>query len=301
MLLSSSIKNLLTRFDPETAIRMMAKAGFDAMDFSFTGKSYAAKYCGPDANTPAFRDYLRGLRAQAEDAGVPFLQAHAPAPSSSIDPLTNRERFDAIVVAMRNSSCLGIPKIVVHPVQHLTYAEDGVPERLFEMNLEFYKRLEPYCEEYNIKIAVENMWQRAADRRISHSTCSRPAEFARYVDALDSEWFIGCLDIGHAYLVDEDPAAFIEHLGGTRLKALHVHDVDGVHDSHTIPYQGKVDWESVMAALARIGYEGELTYEAVCFLDKTPDAAYPSGLSHMAEIGRYLISRFEAYRRELAK
>ena len=301
MILSSSIKNLLTRFDLETAIRMMASAGFDAIDFSYTGKSYAAKYCGPDTDSAAFRDYLKDMRALAEELGISFVQAHAPVPSSSLDPTRSRACYDAIVRSIRNASYLGIPKIVVHPVQHLTYAEAGVPERLFEMNVEFYNSLKPYCEEYGIRIAVENMWQHDANRKIIHSTCSTPAEFARYVDALDSKYFIGCLDIGHAFLVGEDPATFIESLGASRLKALHVHDVDGVLDNHTVPYQGKVDWESVMHALARIGYTGEMNYEAEGFLAKAPNEVYPSGLRHIAEIGRYLISRFEAYSKELGK
>lgn len=298
MILSTSIKNLLSRFDPETAIRMMSQAGFDAIDFSYTGKVYSAKYCGPDTDSPAFRDYLKGLRAMAEDAGVPFVHAHAPMPSSSLDPIRDKECFDAIVRSIRNSSYLGISKIVVHPVQHLTYAEPGVPERLFEMNVEFYNRLKPYCEEYNMQVAVENMWQRDENRKISHSTCSRPAEFQRYVDALDSKWFIACLDLGHARLVDEDPAAFIEALGGSKLKSLHVHDVDGVHDNHTLPYQGVIDWESVMRALAKIDYEGEFNYEAVCYLDKTPNELLLAGMRHMVEVGRYLISRYETYRTE---
>jgi len=115
---------------------------------------------------------------------------------------------------------------------------------------------------------------------------------------LNSEWFIGCLDIGHAYVVDEDPASFIESLGANRLQSMHLHDVDGINDNHTLPYQGKIDWESVMRALARIGYTGELNYEAVCFLEKAPSQVYRSGLCHMVEVGRYLISRFEAYQKE---
>ena len=55
------------------------------------------------------------------------------------------------------------------------YADRGVPEKLFGINMEFYRRLIPYCKEYNIRVAVENMWQ--YPRTVSHSTCSKPEEF----------------------------------------------------------------------------------------------------------------------------
>ncbi len=298
MLLSSSIKNLLERFDLETAINMMADAGFDAIDFSFSGKSYLEKYCGPETDTPAFRDYFYQMRELARERGITFTQAHAPFSSSYVDPLKTQKRFDEIVRSMRNASYLGIPKIVVHPVQHLTYIEEGVPERLFEMNVEFYNSLKPYCEEYQIRVAVENMWQHIANHKIGHSTCSRPAEFCKYVDALDRKWFIACLDIGHAQIVCEDPAEFIEALGADRLKCLHVHDVDGFLDNHTLPYHGTVNWSRVLRALAKIGFTGDLNYEAEGFLSKAPDAAYPAGLRYMAEIGRSMISEFKKYSAE---
>lgn len=295
MLLSSSIKNLLDRFDLETAIHMMADAGFDAIDLSLSGKSYMHQFCGPETDRPAFRDEMLKLRELAQARGIAFTQAHAPFSSSYVDPQRTKERFDEIVRAMRTASYLGVPKIVVHPVQHLTYIEDGVPERLYEMNVEFYRSLQPYCEEYQIQVALENMWQHIANHKIGHSTCSRPAEFCKYVDALDRKWFIACLDIGHAQVVCEDPAEFIEALGADRLKCLHVHDVDGFLDNHTLPYHGTVNWSQVLRALAKIGFTGDLNYEAEGFLSKAPNAAYLAGLRYMAEVGRAMISEFQGY------
>ena len=86
--------------------------------------------------------------------------------------------------------------------------------------MEFYRSLIPYCEEYNIKVALENMWQ--YPRTISHSTCSRPAEFVKYMDELNNPCFVACLDVGHAMLVKEKPDDMIRALGGQRLQALHM-------------------------------------------------------------------------------
>ncbi len=266
-------------------VDIAAEAGFDALDFSFT----LEKYYDEETDGEQFKKEFIALKEYANGKGVCFNQAHAPFHSSSSDPVWTEKRFFDIVRSMRNASYLGIPVIVVHPIQHLTYNDSGVPERLFELNMEFYKRLLPYCEKYNIQVAVENMWQYVG-KKITHSTCSRPEEFIRYLDELNSEWIVACLDIGHATLVGEKAEDCIRALGQKRLKALHVHDVDGIEDSHTLPYFGIVNWAEVASALKEIGYQGDFTYEAGSFLTNYPKDLVPTGLAYMAKIGKYIVS-----------
>lgn len=288
MLLSAATGMFNPCFSCEEVVELMAQAGFDAIDFSL-GKSEA--FYGEETDSPAFKERFLRLKAMAEERNICFNQGHAPAGSSFPDQARTQRRFEDIVRSIRNASYLGIQILVVHPLQHLPYCEDGVPEQLFEMNVEFYNRLKPYCQEYNVKVALENMWQQPAGLKIDHSTCSRPEEFVRYLDALDDNWFVACLDIGHAVLVSEDPAAFIRKLGAKRLKALHVHDVDGIVDSHTLPYHGIVNWNKVTTALKEIGYEGDFTYEATEFLRNVPAPLILSGARYMADTGRYLINQ----------
>ena len=197
MLLSTSMGGILGRFSCEESIELLAQAGFDAIDFPFFGE----EYYNEETDREAFREYFRKLKALAGEKGLCFNQAHAPTPSSRRDAVKTEKIFQDIVRSMRNASYLGIDTIVVHPMQHLFYYAEGVPEQLFEMNMDFYRRLIPYCEEYGIRVAVENMWQEPGGRKISHSTCSRPEEFIRYVDELNSPWMVACLDIGHEFLV----------------------------------------------------------------------------------------------------
>ncbi len=289
MLISDTISEPLKRFGPERAVDFMADAGFDAMDFYFNSDS---KYYNTDTDEALFRDRFLDLRKRAEDKGIFFNQAHAPYPSSRPDPARTEEIFADIVRSMRNASYLGIPIIVVHPKQHLHYRDAGAPEALFEMNMEFYNRLKPYCEEYGIKIGVENMWQRN-EKKILHSTCSRPAEFVRYLDALDPKWFVGCLDIGHTNLVCEDSADFIRALGHDRLKAIHLHDNDGIQDLHTLPYFGIINWKETMKALKEIDYDGFLTFEIGEVFSKMSDELLLSAYRHMVATGKQLVTMFE--------
>lgn len=289
MKLSANTSRFAKTYGLKKAVDMFADAGFDALDFSeFHEEFYTT------AHDEAF---YRDIRSYAEGRGLYFNQAHAPFPSSYMEDEKTEETFGHIVQGMRNASYLGVRDIIVHPCQHLVYADEGNPEKLFEINMDFYKRLQPYCQELNIRIAVENMWQ--YPKTISHSTCSRPEEFLQYMNELDEKWFVACLDIGHAMLVKEAPHDMIRALGGKYLQALHVHDVDGIQDSHTLPFYGIVNWEKVMKALAEIDYQGELTYEASNFMANVPEALWPDALKYMERVGRHLISRFDAYRAEM--
>ncbi len=273
------------KYSIEELVDMMHAAGFDAIDFSFDAAPFN-KMEGDE-----FKAWLKTIRERAESYGMSFTQAHAPFPSSDADPVKNEEIFQSIVRSMEHASILGVDIIVVHPVQHLNYDEGDNAEKLFEMNMAFYRRLEPYCKKYNIKVALENMYQVPLRRKCMHSTCSRPAEFNRYLNTLNSEWFVGCLDIGHAVLVCEDPANFIRAMGKDRLKCLHVHDVDGANDSHTLPYFGIADWNSITSALKEIGYDGEFTFECGYFFSPLPRELYPAAFCMAAAAGRYLVGK----------
>ena len=282
MILSTKTGFLDKIYGIKDAIAIIADAGFDAIDFSMDSAEY-----GSDVHS---KEYYTELRKYAESKGVYFNQAHGPDGSSFADEERNKKRFQEVIFTIRHAALLGAENIIIHPCQHMDYYKQGNAERLFEYNMEFYRKLIPYCEEYGIKVAIENMWQ--YPKMISHSTCSRPDEFIRYIDELSSEWIVGCLDIGHSVLVREDPAEFIRKLGNKRLKCLHVHDVDGNDDLHTLPYFGITDWESVMSALAEIDYKGDFTYEADGFLQDKPKELLPDFVKLMEKTGRYMIKDF---------
>ncbi len=289
MILSSTFSTVQRHLGSEGAVAFMKEAGFDAVDFSF----FDAEFYTKETDSKASQDFFLHLRALAQEHGIYFNQGHAPFPSSVPDDAETEIIFENIVRSLRNASYLGIPLMVVHPMTHLPYHQDGVPEKLFEMNVAFYNRLLPYAQEYNIKIGVENMFGVLPNRKLVRHVCAAPDEFIRYLDALERDWFVACLDIGHAFVVCEKPADFIRKLGHDRLKALHVHDTDGFADLHTLPYHGKVDWNETAKALQEIEYDGDFTFEAACYLPQFPPELYPYAARLMAETGRYIIRKIE--------
>ena len=288
MILSTSTDVLAKAVGINDAISLIADSGFDAADYTFGA-----------IDTEHDKDFYTNLKKHAEEKGLFFNQAHAPFPSArgkDDDEIV----FNNIAESTKKASYLGIKNIVVHPVHYLSYT-NGNAQRIFELSMDFYKKLIPFSEEYGVKIALENMWefQKAGYKKISHSACSKPLEFLKYLETLNNDCFIACFDIGHATLVCEEHDVFIETLGNKYLKALHVHDVGGFEDDHTLPYFGITNWDKVTKALAKIDYNGDLTYEAGGFFKGKPVQLYPEYLKLMVQTGRFLIKKIEDYKKGL--
>ena len=267
-------------FGIKQTFEIFARAGIEGIDFNLD----TVQYRTGDYD----REFYVDLGNYARECGITVCQAHAPFPSSFPEEEKTAKRFEEIVKSIENASYLGAPMIVVHPCCHLDHSVEGNFEKMFEYNLDFYKRLIPYAEKYGIKIAIENL--------DCDSVTSKPEGLNRLYDTLANPVFTVCFDVGHCLLHAVDPAEAIRAIGERLVGGCtHVHDNFGESDSHTLPYYGGIEWESVMKALADIGYKGDLNYEAAGFLRGLPTELRADGLAYMAKIGHYLIGRFEHY------
>ena len=105
-----------------------------------------------------------------------------------------------------------------------------------------------------------------------------------------------CYDVGHDNISGQNPSESIMKLGST-IACTHIHDNNGDGDHHTLPFYGNIDFEAVMKAFAKIGYEGNLNYEAGYFIKNLPDALKIDAAEYMAKTGKYLIERFNFYKK----
>lgn len=280
MILCTQTDFLAPRVGYHATVDMLAAAGFDALDLSLFDVAQPDGYfSGADALERA-----QQLREYAAARGLSITQAHAPFGAAATEESIRR----AIVIA----ATAGARQIVVHPLHPIPYRNNE--EQLFQENMAYYRSLIPLCEQHGIRVCVENMWQ--YDKRrdyITDAPCSRPEEFIRYLDTLSSPWIIGCLDLGHCGLVGLEPQEMILALGHDRLRALHVHDNDYRHDSHTLPGCGNINWETVTAVLAAIHYDGEFTFEADCFYQNFEPDFWQEAACFLAKRGRNLIAKIE--------
>lgn len=81
------------------------------------------------------------------------------------------------------------------------------------------------------------------------------------------------LDVGHAWVVGEAPAAVVREMGTARLFHLHLEDIrDRVH-YHRVPGDGEIDFAALFAALTEIGYDGAAAVELYTCVDAPEQAA----------------------------
>lgn len=279
MRLSSNVMCFYDVFGIEKTIDIFAQAGFTGIDFNTDLPEYHSEEHG--------EVFYKELRAYAESRGIAFSQAHAPFSSSFVEPEKNEQRFQEIIRGMRHSAWLGAEMIVVHPCCHLDYMVEENREELFRYNLAFYRSLIPYAKEVGIQIAIEN---------IPKSITGTAEGLIRLYEELNDPTFVICYDVGHANRMGINPAEMVLQLG-SRIKCTHVHDNMGNSDSHFLPFQGNIDWESVMQAFADIDYQGDFSYEAGTFVKRVPVEMRALSAKYMADVGHYLMERFEYYRR----
>jgi len=284
MLLSSNMIKIHDAFGIKGMFEVLAKAGFEGIDFNHD----VAEYCSKEHDRAFYED----LAKCAGEKGIAICQAHTAFPPSFLnDEEKTARRFEEIVRGIENAAYMGAPMTVVHPCTHLDCYEGDNFEKMFQYNLDFYRRLAPVARKCGIRLAIENIGR--------HAITNKPEGFCRLYDELDDPVFTVCFDVGHCMLHGVDPAEAIRTLGHRLVDGcIHVHDNMGDADSHTLPYYGRVDWESVMHALADIGYRGDFNYEASGFIKDIPVALRPEGLSYMAKVGHYLVDRFEYYKKQ---
>ena len=270
----------------EQALRLIAQAGFDCIDYSF--------YWQPDdweVLGDGYREYAQTFRQLLQREGLECNQAHAPFRLRYNEPWNmDNPHYREIVRAIESAAIMGARQIVVHA---LTVPLEDRETNFEELNLAYYRSLEPVCQKAGIRIAVENLWQSDQQRKCFRGVLGTPRELNRFLNELNSPWFVACVDVGHASITDTEPQTFIREMQPELLKALHIQDTDYLGDRHLLPFAGDFNWAAIMESLKEKGYDGDLTLEIVRFFKTLPDALLPDALRYAASVGRYLISVFE--------
>ena len=282
MKLSIHTDRLERRFGALSAIKMIAAAGFEAIDYSMY-------YTDSAVFSRGGRILASELRRVAESYGLVFSQAHAPFSDFSLSEgsdLTNRAVYSSICESIAIASRLGAPSIVVHPA---VICPRLSREQRFDMNMELYRNLVSVADSYGIKIAIENVCAPHPEKsdKLVHGVCSDSEELIKYADALSHLGVTVCFDAGHAGLVGENAAGMVKALGN-RIKHLHLHDNDFENDSHTLPYLQSTSYSSLCKALGRVGYNGDVSLESDGFFRNMPDALIPSALLFSRSVAAYI-------------
>ncbi len=284
---STEINSIAKFVGEEQAIEYVAKAGFDAWDFSmFSMCKYdrKEKKLLDNEHPLAGKDYLkfaRKLKQIGLDNGIVCNQSHAPFPTYCPEIRAYCERAIECTAEAGGKIC------IIHP-DNFKSAEE---------NAEMYNELLPFARACGVKIATENMWNWDSDKNEAlPAACSHHDDFVKHIDTVNDEFFTACLDIGHAEMSGLGTSApeMIRALG-KRLGALHVHDNDLHNDSHLIPFSMQIDFEAVIKALREVDYRGDMTLECYaylhCFCMNDGERVF-EGVQNLANSAKKLVEMF---------
>jgi sugar phosphate isomerase/epimerase len=154
----------------------------------------------------------------------------------------------------------------------------------------------PYAKENDIKICLENMWNwKPSESTACSAACSHHDDFKRPLELVPESVFGACLDVGHAEMAGLGTSAeeMIKSLD-KRLIALHIHDNNKLNDCHALPFTYDINFDKVIEALAKINYNGDITFESDFFFSKVPNELIPHAVKYMASIGQYFVDKIKA-------
>ena len=270
----------------EKAVELIAKAGFDAWDFSMTAMcryDWENDMLLPNTHALAGNSYLalaRRMKQVGLDNGIICNQSHAPFPTKSAAIRSYLKRSIECTAEAGGEIC------IIHPDN----------DKSAEENAEMYLELLPFAKEHGVKIATENMWNwEDEDETSSFAACATGEDFVKHIDVINDPFFVACLDIGHAEMRGSGSGAvnMIRDLG-YRLQALHIHDNDKLNDNHQIPFSMAIDFEAVVKALKEIDYKGYFTLEADTYLKgRTADNLF-EGICDLKDSVQRMADMFEA-------
>jgi len=268
------------------AARRLKAAGFSYLDLFLCGlvKPVNASFSGDN-----WLEEVHELRQWAVQHGVVYHQCHLPyyypGPVYNPDETEFNPLFDKMMRrGIEICAIMGIKHAVVHPVNAPGADPEDTAAHVAE-NQRFYSEYLDLAAEKGVYLAFENLGSR-------EKFGSRTEDLIALMDAMQGKNAAVCWDVGHGQrMYGDDNAAAIETMG-SRIVCLHVHDNKGILDEHLPPFMGKIRWESIMAALKKAGYKGELNYE-VSVNGNIPDLLRDETARYCAKAGEFLVKMFD--------
>lgn len=240
--------------DSAGAVRLFEGTGFKYLDYNF----YSVIFEGSPFLENNWLDDVEAAGREAERLGFSFVHAHSPN-YNPLDPKADHER--GILATNRSiEACgrLGIKTIVVHSGFSLDYKYPQDRDGYFRINKEFYQKLIPAMEKWEVNVLIENSAEGNMGERYFFMTGEDMRDFAEYFNhpLLHCNW-----DIGHANMRNNDQYLDILAMGD-HLRGLHIQDNFGKADEHLAPFVGTTDMDAVMQGLLKVDYKGYFTFEA---------------------------------------
>ncbi|MDR1771680.1 MAG: sugar phosphate isomerase/epimerase [Hungatella sp.] len=156
-----------------------------------------------------------------------------------LDNLDGEALTDCYLQCVADCDEFEIPTMVVHlPSEDYPYNTLG---------LDRIKRIAEKAEQLDVNVAFENL------RNL--------ANLVYVLEQVGSLRIGFCYDCGHHY--NYYPHDDLLSMYGSRLMALHLHDIGGSYAQHQLPFDGPIDWSTAMKKITENNYSGATSIEAM--------------------------------------
>ncbi|MDY0288305.1 MAG: sugar phosphate isomerase/epimerase [Sphaerochaeta sp.] len=247
---------------------LYAKEGMQTLDLNF------CEMLNPGSTLSGnnYRAYIQRLLELKKMHALTFNQAHGPYVQDRLALSPEQGVAFDVLLARSISFCkdLAIPILVVHPIKGS-----------IEANVGYYTPYVEMAASSGLTLAFENL-NEEDEMHAVEDLCS-------LTDAFKTEHAAICYDFGHAHMRGHDIKGDIRAMKG-RLVATHVADNHGDRDEHLLPFYGTINWKEAIAALRKISYGGDLTYECMFFNQHLPLELKVSAIRQAKLVGEYLLT-----------
>lgn len=240
--------------DQTKILEYIKKSGFSYADYNF-GIDYKNRN---GVYLPDWISYINEVNECCAQLGIKLIQAHSPMGIPLAD--NNEDFINDTKRCIEACGKLGIKNIVIHS-GYLDYISK---KETLKKNKIFYEELLKTAEKYEVTILTENF-----NKMISKDVywIDNATDLLELIEYVNHPLFHAVWDAGHANMQEITQEEEITLLG-SHIKALHIHDNNGVKDQHICPFFGTLNMDSVISGLKKIGYDGYFTFETGDFLNQ---------------------------------
>ena len=217
------------------ALPLLKEAGFDC---------YATGCCDPNK--------MKEIKSVGDSLEMSCEFIHAPFGGYEINNMwlsgiSYLGIFNGMKKAIDSASVADVPVVVAH-ISHGWY-----PPEINDIGLERFDKLVEYAKDKGVKLAFENVY-----------SVGNLAYFADRYEKCDNVGL--CYDAGHEHCFTKT-VSWLD-IYTDRTLVTHINDNNGRGDAkegngdmHWLPFEGNVDYESMMKKLNKYGYKGSLILE----------------------------------------
>jgi sugar phosphate isomerase/epimerase len=125
-------------------------------------------------------------------------------------------------------------------VQHLGHGRQSSDPRKLDAAFSSLEHLVVFAKARGVTIAIEN----------TPGELTSPMSIQHFITDTHLHDLRLCFDIGHAHIEDGVETSF--ETMRSRVVTTHIHDNHGDKDEHLMPYEGTIDWDAALGAIASV-------------------------------------------------